>query len=245
MMKLKVIGSSSAGNCYLLETGSTCLIIEAGIPFVQVKHALGYDIRKIQGVIISHAHQDHSKYAREYLKAGIHIYTGAHTLDALGVNYYNAHEIKAHKEFSLGLFKIIAFDVRHDVPCFGFLIYHPKSGRVVFLTDGQYSPYRFIGVSHWLIEANYDQKILDDNICKGKLPPVVRNRVMRSHVSLDTCKKLLMANDLNVTMNIILLHLSSGNSDECRFRDEIQALTGKRVTIADRGVEIELSRDPF
>ena len=41
--------------------------------------------------------------------------------------------------------------------------------------------------------------------------------------------------------NIVLIHLSNGSSDEQRFVNEIKRLTGKQVTAADKGVEIELS----
>ena len=46
-MKLKVLGSSSAGNCYILESDTEALIIEAGLPFMEVKKALNFNVRKI------------------------------------------------------------------------------------------------------------------------------------------------------------------------------------------------------
>ena len=36
-MKLIVLGSSSNGNCYILDNGNEALIIEAGIRFQEVK----------------------------------------------------------------------------------------------------------------------------------------------------------------------------------------------------------------
>ena len=56
-MKLKCLGSSSAGNCYLLTSDSEeTLILDCGIPIKEVKKGLNWDIRGIKGVIISHAH---------------------------------------------------------------------------------------------------------------------------------------------------------------------------------------------
>lgn len=55
-MKLKVLGSSSSGNCYILENDAEALIIEAGVSFKEVKVALDFNIRKIQGVVVSHQH---------------------------------------------------------------------------------------------------------------------------------------------------------------------------------------------
>nr|DAR48661.1 MAG TPA: YycJ-like MBL-fold protein [Bacteriophage sp.] len=56
-MRLKCLGSSSSGNCYLLtsESGET-LILDCGIPIKEIKKGLDWDIRGIAGVIISHTH---------------------------------------------------------------------------------------------------------------------------------------------------------------------------------------------
>lgn len=56
-MHLKCLGSSSAGNCYLLtsDSGET-LILDCGIPIKEIKKGLDWNIRGIRGMIISHAH---------------------------------------------------------------------------------------------------------------------------------------------------------------------------------------------
>ena len=73
IMTLQVLGSSSSGNCYLLETDRECLIIEAGIPLIKVKQALDFNIRKVVGCIISHVHNDHAKYAKAMVDCGFHV----------------------------------------------------------------------------------------------------------------------------------------------------------------------------
>ena len=70
-MRLKVIGSSSAGNGYILENDREALLIEAGCRFAEVKEALGYNIRKVAGCIVSHEHKDHARYVEEVKAAGI------------------------------------------------------------------------------------------------------------------------------------------------------------------------------
>lgn len=61
-MELKVLGSSSSGNCYIIDNGKEALILEAGVRFQEVKKALGYNLRKVVGCLITHRHQDHAKY---------------------------------------------------------------------------------------------------------------------------------------------------------------------------------------
>jgi len=56
-MRLKCLGSSSAGNCYLLTSDSReTLILDCGIPIKEIKKGLNWNIRGISGVIISHSH---------------------------------------------------------------------------------------------------------------------------------------------------------------------------------------------
>lgn len=55
-MFMKTIGSGSSGNCYLLDDGKHILIIEAGIPFSDVKEAIDYQTSRIVGVLSSHEH---------------------------------------------------------------------------------------------------------------------------------------------------------------------------------------------
>nr|DAM90376.1 MAG TPA: YycJ-like MBL-fold protein [Caudoviricetes sp.] len=56
-MKLKCLGSSSAGNCYLLTSNNgETLILDCGIPIKEIEKGLDWHIRGIRGMIISHAH---------------------------------------------------------------------------------------------------------------------------------------------------------------------------------------------
>ena len=46
-MVLKVLGSSSHGNSYILENDREALLLEAGVRFASVKQALDYNITKV------------------------------------------------------------------------------------------------------------------------------------------------------------------------------------------------------
>jgi len=56
-MKLHILGSSSKGNCYVLQNKKEALIIEAGINLAEVKKVLNFDISKIGGCVVSHSHR--------------------------------------------------------------------------------------------------------------------------------------------------------------------------------------------
>ena len=146
----------------------------------------------------------------------------------------------------MGAYKIKAFDTKHDVKDpLGFLINHPESGNILFLTDSYYCEYTFKDLNNIIVEANYCQTILDRRLASGTNPKFLRDRVIESHMSLSTCKELLQANDLSHVNNIVLIHLSDGNSDAKRFKKEVQEATGKTVHVADAGMVIDFNKTAF
>lgn len=238
-MKLHVLGSSSSGNGYLLEASDETLVIECGCPLKSVKEALKFDISKIVGALMSHFHGDHAKYRSEYQQAGIVIYTGE---VEQGLFY---EPVEDGKLFSVGGFKVIPFNVVHDIPCLGFLINHPECGTILFATDTCYISKRFKGLNHVLIECNYEQKILDDNLWNGSVDSLRYERTKRSHMSLDMCIESLKSNNLSDVQNIVLIHLSPQNSNADLFRERVIESTGKTVHIAKKGLVIDFSKEPY
>lgn len=239
-MKLKVIGSGSSGNCYLLDDGKQILIIEAGLPFSEVKEAINYKTSKIVGILSSHEHGDHRKYLHEYKDAGITCLQGNTEVGIVS-------ETRGIYSIRFGEFTVKPFKVPHDVPCFGYLIEHPTMGKLVFVTDAEYVKYTFPGVNHIMVETNYSQDILDENTNSGEIPTVLRNRIMKSHMSFDTAVKMVKANKSSQLRNVVMCHLSTRNSNKSRFKEDMQNVVGSfcNVTIAKKGTEVDLSLIPF
>lgn len=238
-MNLKVIGSNSAGNAYLLQSdaGET-LLIECGVSIQTIKKALDFRLQNV-AALVSHSHGDHSKSIVDVANAGIPVYAGVETLTAKGLDgHHRAKEISAGQSFKVMGFSIKPFAVNHDVPCFGFLIHHQECGLTLFLTDTCYCDYTFPGLNNMIIECNHSLDIID----KNKTPGFLRDRIIQSHMSLKTCKDLLAANDLSQVNNIVLIHLSDSNSDEARFKREVAEQTGKSVHIAIKGLTIPFNK---
>lgn len=246
-MKLTVINSNSAGNCYVLDNGKEALIIECGVSFEKIKKALAFDLKKVVGCIITHEHKDHCCSVQKVVGAGIDVYATAGTIEAMKIINHRLHPIEKNKAFQVGEFKILAFKVMHDcAEPVGYLINHAETGNVLFLTDTYYVPNTFKGLNNILVEANYSKEILDERLRSGASPDFLRNRVLQSHMSLETTKQLLRANNLEDVHHILLIHLSDSNSNAEQFKREITELTGKSVHIAEAGLVIEnFNSSPF
>lgn len=246
-MNLKILGSSSKGNGYILENENEALLIECGVKFQEVKNGLNFHISKICGCVVSHEHNDHAGQYMEYLGFGFPVLSPEAVYRHKGNSVMSpfAKIVQPGHGYKVGNFKVIPFEVQHDVPAFGYQIDHPEMGRLVFLTDTFYCEYTFDNVNTWLIEANYADDILDRNIAEGRMPPSMRPRLLKSHMELETTKGILSANNLSRTHDIVLIHLSDGNSDEARFVREIAGLTGKPTIAAKKGIDLWIGKLPY
>lgn len=245
-MTLHVIGTGSFGNCYLLSasTGET-LIIECGVRFNDIKKALKFNMRNVVGCITTHQHQDHCKGAKELTAAGINLYCLKETSDTFKFQNHRIINIQPNKLLTLGDFKILPFNVKHDVPCLGFLIFHKECGKTLFLTDTYMVTQRFQGLNNIIIEANYDDSIINERLNKGVMQQWRGNRLIKSHMSLDTCLGVLNANDLSAVHQIVLVHLSDTNSHAENFLQAVREFTQKTVHVASKGLILNFNITPF
>lgn len=227
-MEIISLASSSKGNCYLISDGNSTLLLECGITPKRVQEKLS-DLSKIDGCLITHEHTDHSRYFKDFLKY-TQIYASKGTLNALNEKYHISQSRKilqsklvANKSTSIGGFTIIPFAVQHDaIEPFGYLIYSTKTKeKLLFATDTYYIKNRFKGLNYIMLECNYAKDLLREDLTKTE-----RLRLLQSHFELENVKSFLKANDLSKCKVIYLLHLSPRNSDEKRFKREIEELTG-------------------
>jgi phosphoribosyl 1,2-cyclic phosphodiesterase len=245
---LKILGSNSAGNCYLLENENECLVIELGVKFMDIKKAINFQLSKIVGALVTHEHGDHSCAVADALKAGLKVYASAGTHKILGTSeHHRSKTLKAFTETQIGSFKILPFDTRHDcAEPLGFMINHEETGNILFLTDTIYSPYTFTGLNNLIVECNYSKEIIDNRVLDGKTQKFLRDRVINSHMNLETLQSLLSANDLTAVNNIVLIHLSDSHSHEAAFHTAITNQTAKKVTVATAGLVLEnFNKTPF
>ncbi|NOU95614.1 MBL fold metallo-hydrolase [Paenibacillus sp. LMG 31456] len=235
MIEITPLGSSSAGNAYRVTDGETVLLLEAGLRYKDIQRALNFRISQIAGCLITHEHMDHCKAAADLVKAGVDIYASSGTLEALQLPSHRTKQLQALQQFTIGTWTILPFDVQHDVSePLGFLLVNQAGEKLLFATDTYYIKYRFSGLTHISIECNYSMKLLNENISSGRVPAIMKKRLLRSHFSLENLKDFFRANDLSKVEEIWLLHLSDNNSDEAMFKREIQEITGKVVYIAER-----------
>lgn len=244
-MQINSIASSSKGNCYIIDDGHTKILIECGIPFKEIQKALHFRLSSIAGALVSHSHRDHSRSIKDLIKAGVDVYLSEIAISEIGVSGHRVNAICEKKQFSIGTFSILPFELNHDVYNLGFLLANSEGEKLLYATDTYYIKYRFKGLTHIMVECNYSMDILRTNVEAGTVDTILKNRLLKSHFSLERVKDFLKANDLSQCRKIVLLHLSDYNSDAARMVKEIQELTGIDTIAAEPGMEVELELHPY
>lgn len=221
-MILKCVGSGSTGNAYVIEEDGNRLILDAGMPWKDIQVACGFDIKSIDGCLVTHEHGDHCKYAPKIIQNGIDCYTGPKAIEPVfsatgGV----LKPVSERRWTSIGRWSAVAVEAHHDVPCYGFVIRLPGGEKLAYFTD-----YSYIGkegkevtlknmeIDHWLIAVNYSGEP-DTDTAKS-------SHIYGGHSGLDYVKRYLQRSMSENCKSIIACHLSNSNADEMLI---INALT--------------------
>jgi len=163
------------------------------------------------------------------MQAGIDLYCSKGTAEALGLDGHRLHVIQALGQFTIGTWTILPFDTVHDArEPLGFLMASGDT-KILFATDTAYVKYRFRGLTHLLVEANYSLDLLRDNTSE----PSLRRSIIQNHMSLQNLESFFAVNDLSAVEEIWLLHLSNANSDAEGFKRRVQEVTGAMVFVAE------------
>lgn len=226
-VKIHTHATGSTGNAYTIEDAEQKILIDPGIRFKSLQKKTGFTLAMYNFCLLSHEHKDHSKAIDKILSMGIACAMSQGTKEALKLDHPAIRIIQSRKEFVRGNWRILPFLTDHDAAePLGFLIESPSKKKILFATDTRSINYKFKGVTHFIIECNYEDKMLSEN---HDLTPKIKNRIRQSHFEFNACKKFFANADLSKTEEIHLIHLSNANSDAEKFKKEIAGITGVPV----------------
>ena len=247
-MRLTVLASGSAGNGYLFEARHSALLVECGVKPEVMMRRTAIPVSMIAGALVTHEHQDHAGFAGRYAALGLPIYASRGTLAALPkfVAGARVRPVQAMQTFHVGEFTVNAFDTRHDAAePLGFIIEHPEAGRTLFLTDTAFCPYDFraLYLDHMLVEANYDDGLLDANVANGIVDAARAARTRRDHMSLRAACELIKADQTAELKTVLLIHLSGDNANPAEFASKAaETALFAHIDVARAGLSIDLMK---
>lgn len=212
-MIVTILGSGSKGNSTLIEIGNKNILIDAGLPLINLEKRLNRKLPDIDILIITHTHQDHIKGIKSITKKhNPCIYTIKNNIEEKLPNYNN---INYEQEIKLENINIDLFEVSHDVPCLGISIKDiEKDKELIYITDTGYIKEKILNKYQnkdiYILESNYDETMLNE----GKYPFHLKQRIRsdRGHLSnKDTCRYLKTLIGPK-TSYLCLAHLSEENN---------------------------------
>jgi phosphoribosyl 1,2-cyclic phosphodiesterase len=218
-MQVWSFASGSDGNCYLVESEGTALLVECGRPYSQVRDLLegaGLAPDELSGIVLTHAHGDHSRSARYFSHTHrVPIYASRGTLGALGLEDLSlARPLESGKTYAVGQMDVQPFAVPHDCrEPLGFR-FEAGSGRAAIATDLGWVPHnvarQFRDVDLLILEANYDPHLLHT----GAYPYFLKQRVSGTygHLSNAAAAEAIATCRDRPPSTVWLAHLSEQNN---------------------------------
>lgn len=215
-MKYNIIGSSSKGNCIVVED---ILMLDCGIAYSRIKKYLS----KVKLIFISHSHQDHllppaiKQIAYNY--PTIKFITGSEEvvkkLVEYGTNKKNIYMLKEGIRYDLGLLRVRLVYLFHDVDNYALKweinnkkgIYIVDTNRIDHIVAQDYDLY--------LIESNYNEELLEQHIkeCDDKDKLYYLNRAKNTHLSSKQATDFLLEN-MGENSEYVRIHKSQYNYEE-------------------------------
>lgn len=228
-MNLNVLATGSSGNCYLLRTEKGTLILDAGIPFLDIKRGLEYDLSKVSGLCVSHEHLDHSKSMSEF-KYLCPIFAP-----------YTRSNAKIEK-CQMGNFDVSCFDLPHNGTWNNGFLIKADDQKVLYMTDFEYCKYRFKKqkINHMIIECNYQTGYVNRDL-------VNYEHKVRGHCSLDTCIGFIRENMTSALRTVTIIHMGHDTCNPQECVEQIKEIVGTGVSVdyARPGMVVDMSDTPF
>ena len=243
-LRVQILGSSSGGNCALVETGESRFLIDAGFSGRKIEGMLaarGLSARDLDAVLVTHEHTDHAAGIRGLAKfEQLEFFATPDTASAIQRGLKRAvpwRTFQSGQRFRLRDCVVEALKLPHDAyDPVGFVV---TTGRpddlfdplrqVAWVTDLGHIPAglgeRLKSVDLLVLEANHDDDLLDDDPHR---PFSVKQRIRgtHGHLSNATAAQFLRETDLPRIKHVCLGHLSTDCNDPAEVRKTFGAHCG-------------------
>jgi phosphoribosyl 1,2-cyclic phosphodiesterase len=243
-LRVSILASGSAGNCTLLETSQTRLLVDAGLGKKETLRRLAafeQQIDRLDGIVISHEHSDHigglaallGKWRTTvYITAETHAETLRILDEGRAKRLDRVEFIQAGRQFCVGDIEVAPFDIPHDaVDPLGFT-FCSGGVKVAVVTD--------LGYMSGLVKQHLrdsDAMVLESNhglemLKMGPYPWHVKQRVMsrHGHLSNEAVSEFLAdADGFDARPRfLVLAHLSEENNNPHAARISAQEALNRR-----------------
>ena len=223
--QIHFLGSSSAGNCALVQTPISNFLIDAGFTGRKIENFLlskGVSIEQLHGIFVTHEHVDHIAGLRGLSKySHVPIFATVATAQAIEEKFQKSFSWRTFQAGERFLFRDIQVEtlaISHDAVdpvAYVFTdaspIPTPEKEKLAWLTDLGHIPVEFFSylknADQLFLEANYDAHLLE--ICPTR-PLQLKERIrgLTGHLSNNDVRQFLEVLENSKPLHIYMGHLS-------------------------------------
>jgi phosphoribosyl 1,2-cyclic phosphodiesterase len=219
-MRFTSLGSGSAGNALVVESGRTRVMMDCGFSLADTKSRLeraALAPADITAIVVTHEHDDHlggvARFARRY---AIPVYLTRGTAQWLPDDFpaVLVHCIESHQPFAVNDLAVEPFPVPHDAREPVQFVFSDGDARLGVVTDlgtiTQHVVEKLSGCHALVIECNHDL----DMLMTGPYPDGLKRRVSGrfGHLCNADAGRLVEALDRGRLRHLIAAHLSQQNN---------------------------------
>lgn len=215
--------SGSSGNSYLVKSGNTAILIDAGISGKKILEGLKHvdtPLELVKGLLVTHEHGDHIKSITAITKKleNVIAYANEKTWSQIGEKVIAEKKgtFKTGEEFFIGDIRVKSFNISHDaIEPVGFSFFH-QGGQISIVTDTGHITEEIyeeiIDADLLVLESNHDVNML--KMCR--YPWSVKQRILglEGHLSNEDAGGALcrLIGDKEKKRQVLLAHLSKENN---------------------------------
>jgi len=236
-----ILASGSRGNAIFVSSGSTSILIDAGLSGIEIERRLkskGLSPKDLDAILVSHEHTDHIQSAGVLSRRfDLPVYINSKTQ---GAAFPQIGKVRDFKNFACGStfwindLEIHPFSISHDAEDpVGFTV--NQNGTTIGIATDLGIATAMVkehlkGCGLLILEANHDE----DMLINGPYPWSVKQRIKSrtGHLSNAASKNLLNEIQHDRLKHVILAHLSETNNTPQKALSEVgQALTRINVQL--------------
>ena len=244
MIKVSPLFSGSRGNCTLIQTQHTNILLDAGFGYKAIANALerkGLAPSDICGIVISHEHSDHIGALSQFCKLwSTPVYAPKPIADYLREKVHPSTVTAIDGRFILGDVTVDTYECSHDARCcFGYR-FNSDNNYFACVTDTGCETDELVAFlspcETVMLESNHDV----DMLSRGDYPYPLKQRILSKFGHLSNAQAAAILKRLvgSSVRNVILAHLSEqNNTKELAFNSvvsmyaEMGVVEGKDITV--------------
>jgi len=245
------LSSGSSGNCYVVKSGETVLLVDTGISGRKIFEGLkaaDIDPEEVRGILITHEHSDHIKSLRVVSRKSPEaaVYSNVRTREYIKdlVPQERQMVFEDGDEIRIGDIMIRSFNTSHDAADpVGYSFYNTDK-QISIVTDTGYVTEdifsEIVQADLLALEANHDEDVL--SFCR--YPYYIKRRILgeKGHLSNTAAAECIcrLVKTCSKKRRVLLSHLSHENNSPEMARLTVDSILKSEGIYPGEDLEIDV-----